>query len=152
MSWQNLLIALTAAFLLALLLFLIWWWRSAMTRTEAVAQLRLLGIEIVLLPGRLRRMAADERVPRRTRWWMIGLAVYIASPIDLIPDFIPVIGFADELVIVPLVLWHIRRMIPADVWLEYFPPRQRSGAAHAERTDDLEDGESRSGGGDAIRG
>lgn len=136
MTWQNLLIALAAAILVALLMLAIWWKRSAMTRAEALAQLRSLGIEIVLLPGRLRRMAADERVPPRTRWWMVGLAVYIASPIDLIPDFIPVIGFADELVIVPLVLWHIRRMIPSEVWLEYFPPRQRSEAASTDRADD----------------
>jgi uncharacterized membrane protein YkvA (DUF1232 family) len=150
MMWQKLLIAFAAAILLALLILLIWWWRSAMTRAEALAQLRSLGIEIVLLPGRLRRMATDQRVSPRTRWWMIGLALYIASPIDLIPDFIPVIGFADELVIVPLVLWHIRRMIPPEVWLEYFPPRQRPQMAQAERKGDPESEEPRSVGSDAI--
>ena len=150
MTWQNLLIALAVIFLTGTITLLIWWWRSAMTRTEALAQLRSLGIEIVLLPGRLRRMANDPRVPPRTRWWMVGLAIYIASPIDLIPDFIPVIGFADELVIVPLVLWHIRRMIPAEVWAEYFPPREGSDTAPAGHTDDLENREPLSGGGDTI--
>jgi uncharacterized membrane protein YkvA (DUF1232 family) len=131
MNWQNLLIAIAAVLLASVVVLFIWWWRSAMSRAEALAYLRSLGIEIVLLPGRLRRMATDPRVPPRTRWWMVGLAVYIASPIDLIPDFIPVIGFADELVIVPLVLWHIRRMIPSEVWEEYFPPRSREYAAPA---------------------
>lgn len=129
MTWQDLLITLAATLLVGAIGLLIWWRRSARTRTEALAHLRSLGIEIVLLPGRLRRMAADERVPPRTRWWMVGLAVCIASPIDLIPDFIPVIGFADELVIVPLALWHIRRMIPAEVWAEYFPPHGRQIAS-----------------------
>jgi uncharacterized membrane protein YkvA (DUF1232 family) len=129
MSWQQALMAIATAFLLALVVLLVWWHRSKLTRAEALVELRSLGIEIVLIPARLRRMAADGRIPPRARWWMVGLAVYIASPIDLIPDFIPVIGFADEVVIVPLVLWHIRRMIPTDVWVEYFPPRSRKEQA-----------------------
>jgi len=99
----------------------LWWKRSAMTRAEAVAYAKSLGSDFVRLPGRLRRVAADPRTPRRARWWLIGLAVYVASPIDPIPDFIPVIGHLDELVVVPLVLRHVRRMIPANVWAEYFP-------------------------------
>ena len=65
------------------------------------------------------------RMPRLLKFFALLVVGYFLSPIDLIPDFIPVIGFADELVIVPLVLWHIRRMIPAEVWAEYFPPRGR---------------------------
>lgn len=140
MSWRDALVLVGVIVMLALTILAIWWRRSAMSRAEALSQLRSLGVEIVQLPGRLRRMAADPRVPPSTRWWMVGLAVYIASPIDLIPDFIPIIGFADELVIVPLVLWHIRKMIPADVWLEYFPPRERSD-------DHLDDANALSGGG-----
>jgi len=79
--------------------------------------------DFVRLPGRLRRVVADPRTPRRARWWLIFLAVYVASPIDPLPDFIPVIGHLDEMVIVPLVLIHVRRMVPSDVWVEYFPQR-----------------------------
>jgi uncharacterized membrane protein YkvA (DUF1232 family) len=60
---------------------------------------------------------------RAGRWWLIGLAVYVASPIDPIPDFILGIGHVDELIVVPLVLRRIKRMIPPDVWAEHFPPR-----------------------------
>jgi len=57
---------------------------------------------------------------------LIGLAIYIASPIDAIPDFIPVIGYLDEVILVPLILIHIRRMIPQEVWIAYFPDRADS--------------------------
>lgn len=50
---------------------------------------------------------------------VIGLVVaYALSPIDLIPDFIPVLGWLDDLVIVPLGLWLAIRLIPVDIWQE----------------------------------
>ncbi len=61
--------------------------------------------------------------PCRARWLLIGLVVYLVSPIDLIPDFIPLLGHADEVVLVPLVLRWVRRMVPAEVWDAHFPPR-----------------------------
>ncbi len=42
----------------------------------------------------IRRLAADRTVSRATRWWLGGLLVYLLLPIDLIPDFLPVIGYA----------------------------------------------------------
>ena len=65
---------------------------------------------------RVYRLAfADARTPRRGKFY-IGLAlVYIVSPLDLIPDWIPVIGWLDELVVVPLLLALARRSIPAVV-------------------------------------
>src|SRR5687767_10053050 len=101
----------------------VWIRRAARSPAEAAAELRSLGVDLVRLPGRLRRVAADPRTPRRARWWLIGLAIYVVSPIDPIPDFIPGIGHLDELVIVPLVLRRVRRMIPPSVWAEHFPPR-----------------------------
>jgi uncharacterized membrane protein YkvA (DUF1232 family) len=55
---------------------------------------------------------------------LIGLAIYVASPIDIIPDFLPGIGHLDEMILVPIVLRRIRRMIPAHVWSEHFPARE----------------------------
>lgn len=98
-------------------------WRAAMSPAEAAAELRALGVDLARLPGRLRRVAADPRTPRRARWWLIGLSIYVVSPIDPIPDFLPVIGHLDELVLVPIVLRHVKRMIPPEVWQEHFPPR-----------------------------
>jgi hypothetical protein len=122
-SWQLILIALVVVLISALVAFIVWCVRSPMTIDERKAFLRGIGSDLVRLPGRLRRLAADPRTPRRARWMLIALAVYVASPIDPIPDFIPVIGHLDEIVIVPIVLARVRRMIPPEVWETHFPPR-----------------------------
>jgi uncharacterized membrane protein YkvA (DUF1232 family) len=59
--------------------------------------------------------ARDPRTPLAAKL-LAGLVVaYALSPIDLIPDFIPVIGYLDDLILVPLGLMLARRMIPAEV-------------------------------------
>ena len=67
--------------------------------------LRLLPNTVVLL----RRLAADPELPRgvRVRLWL--LLVYLIMPIDLIPDFIPVVGYADDAIIVALALRSVTR-------------------------------------------
>jgi hypothetical protein len=122
-TWLIVLIVFLVVIVGAVGAFLIWLRRSAMSPGEAATELRALGVDLVRLPGRLRRLASDPRTPRRARWWLIGLAIYVVSPIDPIPDFIPGIGHLDELLVVPLVLRRTRRMIPPDVWVEHFPPR-----------------------------
>src|SRR3954465_1552109 len=52
----------------------------------------------------IRRLAADPAVPRGTRWWLYGLLAYLILPIDLIPDFIPGIGYADDAIITVVAL------------------------------------------------
>lgn len=50
---------------------------------------------------------------------VIGLVVaYALSPIDLVPDFIPVLGWLDDLLLIPLGLWIAIRLIPVDIWRE----------------------------------
>ena len=48
----------------------------------------------------IRRLAMDPDVPRATRWWLLALLGYLLLPIDLIPDFIPVLGFADDAIVI----------------------------------------------------
>ena len=52
----------------------------------------------------VKRLATDPAVPRGTRWWLLGLLGYLLLPIDLVPDFIPVLGYADDAIIVAIVL------------------------------------------------
>lgn len=67
----------------------------------------LLQEAVRILPDLLRllpRLAADASLPRGVRWRLAALLVYLASPVDLVPDFIPVLGYADDAIIVALVL------------------------------------------------
>jgi len=60
----------------------------------------------------------DPRTPKASKW-LLGLAIaYILSPIDLIPDFIPVIGYLDDLLLVPLLVWLAVRMIPKEIMID----------------------------------
>ncbi|MCH9765283.1 MAG: DUF1232 domain-containing protein [Alphaproteobacteria bacterium] len=57
----------------------------------------------------------DSRTPRVAKWVAIGVAAYALSPIDLIPDFIPVIGYLDDVILVPLGIALAIRLLPADL-------------------------------------
>jgi len=63
--------------------------------------------------------ARDPRVPWYAKAVALAVAAYALSPIDLIPDFIPVIGYLDDLIIVPLGILLAVRLIPADVLAEH---------------------------------
>ncbi|WP_166846982.1 YkvA family protein [Isoptericola sp. BMS4] len=61
----------------------------------------------------VRRLAADPEVPRAVRWGLVALGAYLVVPVDLVPDFLPVIGWADDAIAVVLVLrWAVRRAGP----------------------------------------
>ena len=61
----------------------------------------------------------DPRVPWYAKALGIAVAAYALSPIDLIPDFIPVLGYLDDLIIVPLGIALVVRLIPSDVMAEH---------------------------------
>jgi uncharacterized membrane protein YkvA (DUF1232 family) len=79
------------------------------------AQAKRLKRELIALYGAGR----DARTP----WYaklIIGMVLaYALSPIDLIPDFIPVLGYLDDLLLVPVGIWLAIRLIPADVLAEH---------------------------------
>jgi uncharacterized membrane protein YkvA (DUF1232 family) len=60
-------------------------------------------------------VARDPRTPWFVRLLALAVAAYAFSPIDLIPDFIPVLGYLDDLLLVPLGLALVIRLTPADV-------------------------------------
>jgi uncharacterized membrane protein YkvA (DUF1232 family) len=63
--------------------------------------------------------ARDARTPKLAKLLALLIAAYALSPIDLIPDFVPVLGYLDDLLIVPLGIWLVVRMIPAGLMAEY---------------------------------
>jgi uncharacterized membrane protein YkvA (DUF1232 family) len=62
-----------------------------------------------------RDVLRDDRTPRAARWILAGLFAYLASPVDFIPDFIPGLGFLDDLLILAGGLWLVRRLVPPGV-------------------------------------
>ena len=66
-----------------------------------------------------RNVFADSRTPRLTKV-LLGLAVaYAVSPVDLIPDFIPVIGHLDDAIIIPLLIFLALRTVPKSLLKEH---------------------------------
>ena len=63
-------------------------------------------------------VSRDPRVPWYAKALAVAVAAYALSPIDLIPDFIPVVGYLDDLIIVPLGIWLVVSLIPEDVMAE----------------------------------
>ncbi len=85
-----------------------------MTRAAWTGRLRALKREALTVWC----VARHPRLP----WWVRGLALAVAayafSPIDLIPDFIPVLGLLDDLLLVPLGVWAVLKLAPPDVVAE----------------------------------
>jgi len=81
--------------------------------------------------------ARDPRVPWYAKAVAICVAAYALSPIDLIPDFIPVLGYLDDLVIVPLGILLVVHLVPPQIMAEHrttaamaqMQPRSMAGAA-----------------------
>jgi uncharacterized membrane protein YkvA (DUF1232 family) len=63
----------------------------------------------------VRRLRKDPRVPRKAKIAIIIAGLWVASPIDLIPEFIPVIGPLDDIIVVALAMRYAGRQVPRDV-------------------------------------
>ncbi len=117
--WQILLGVLGGILLLWLVLvgFLLVASRGQTDRTSLRDALRLVPDVIRLL----RRLVADPAVPRGTRIWLVALLVYLLMPLDLVPDFIPVLGYADDAIVVAIALRYATRHAGADALERHWP-------------------------------
>ena len=75
--------------------------------------------------------ARDPRVPWYAKAVAAAVAAYALSPIDLIPDFIPVLGQLDDLILVPVGIWMVVKLIPAPNMADL---RQRAKGMNASRS------------------
>lgn len=104
----------------------------SLTRTELSTAARLSALNTAMLSRmtiwarRLRRdghaiylASRDPRVPWYAKALAIAVAGYALSPIDLIPDFIPILGYLDDLIIVPFGIWLVVSLIPEEIMAEY---------------------------------
>lgn len=71
----------------------------------------------------VRRLRVDPRVPRRAKLAVAFAALWVLSPIDLIPEFLPVIGPLDDVVVVAIALRYAARSTPVDALLDAWPGR-----------------------------
>ena len=119
------------------------WWTAPLFAIALLAALWAAFVAVLLLAGRredaralagfvpdcfmlVSRLARDPRVPRRRKLLLIGLAGYLALPIDLVPDFIPVAGQLDDAIVVALVLRRFLRSGGAELTREHWPGPERS--------------------------
>lgn len=72
-----------------------------------------------------RRLRRDPRVPRRARIAVGVAAVWVLSPIDLIPEFLPLIGPLDDVIVVAFALRYASRQVPRHVLCEAWPGEER---------------------------
>ncbi|GAB7045792.1 YkvA family protein [Catenuloplanes indicus] len=117
MEWWQPLASVTAALLLAWIGLLITLLIAKPDRARLTEALRLLPDLLRLL----RHLAADRELPRGVRLRLGLLLAYLALPFDLIPDFIPVLGYADDVIIVIAVLRSVVRQAGLEAVRRHWP-------------------------------
>jgi len=103
-DWVRVVAAVVGSLVVVWLLLLALLWRARPDELTVRGALRLLPDLLRLV----RRLAADRSLPRgaRARLWL--LLAYLLSPIDLVPDVVPVLGYADDVVVVA---WALRSVV-----------------------------------------
>ena len=91
-------------------------------RGDAAALARFVPDCVVLV----RRLLADPRVPRANRLALGALLLYLVSPIDLVPDFIPIAGQLDDAILLALVLRRLLRSAGPEIVAAHWPGPRRS--------------------------
>ncbi len=79
------------------------------------------------------RLAADPRVPWYTRVPLVGLLLYLAMPLDIIPDFIPIIGQLDDLLVAGVAVWWFVRTCPPSLANEHLNALRRTPLGRFDR-------------------
>jgi uncharacterized membrane protein YkvA (DUF1232 family) len=119
------------------------WWVWLVVGLGVIAAVWLAVVVTLLLVGRreearalagfipdclvlISRLMHDERVPRRRKLLLAGLVAYLALPFDLIPDFIPVVGQLDDVLIVAFVLRRFLRSGGDQLVREHWPGPEHS--------------------------
>lgn len=92
----------------------------------------MLSEALRLLPDTLRllrRLAADPGMPRGVRILLGGLLAYLALPFDLVPDFVPILGYADDAIVVVAVLRSVVRRAGTEAVHRHWPGTDEGFAA-----------------------
>ncbi|MGH7322163.1 MAG: YkvA family protein [Candidatus Rokuibacteriota bacterium] len=73
------------------------------------------------LAGLIARLLNDARVPRRVKVVLGLAAVYLASPVDIVPDFVPFLGYLDDVILVAVILDGLLNHVDRQILLEHWP-------------------------------
>jgi uncharacterized membrane protein YkvA (DUF1232 family) len=118
-------------------------WISPLVVVATVVLLWVVAVVALLLAGRgtdaralgrfipdclvlMKRLLADPRVPRRRKLLLVSLLCYLALPFDLVPDFIPIAGQLDDVMVVALVLRSFVRADGSALVREHWPGSERT--------------------------
>jgi uncharacterized membrane protein YkvA (DUF1232 family) len=117
MEWVRTVAIVAGSLLVLWLVLLAVLWRARPDELTARGALRLLPDVLRLV----RRLAADRSLPTsvRVRLWL--LLAYLVSPIDLVPDFLPVLGYADDVVVVAWALRSVVRRAGREALAQHWP-------------------------------
>lgn len=118
--WWRVLLPVAAGLFVVWLVMLALLWRAERP-TAGKTRLRDAARLVPDVVRLLRRLAADRTIARlvRIRLWL--LVAYLISPIDLIPDFIPVLGYADDAIIVAIALRSVTRRAGPEALDRHWP-------------------------------
>ncbi|WP_345528387.1 YkvA family protein [Nocardioides endophyticus] len=119
-SWWQLGLSIAGGLVLAWALLIVTLLVAARRGPDQVTlqgALRLLP-DVVRL---VRRLAVDPDLPRGIRWRLWLLLGYLLLPVDLVPDFLPVVGYADDALVIALVLRSVARAAGVDALERHWP-------------------------------
>jgi len=119
-DWQLLALSAAAALVLYAVAVAALFWAGR--RTDAVALARFVPDCVVLF----RRLLADDRVPRSRKLLLVPLLLYLVTPFDLVPDFIPVVGALDDAIVVALAFRVVLRSAGPGLVRDHWPGPPRS--------------------------
>jgi uncharacterized membrane protein YkvA (DUF1232 family) len=119
-GWQLLALSAAAALVLYAVAVAALLWAGR--RTDAVALARFVPDCVVLF----RRLLADDRLPRSRKLLLVPLLLYLVTPLDLVPDFIPVVGALDDAIVVALAFRVVLRGAGPGLVRDHWPGPQRS--------------------------
>ena len=117
MPWWSIPLSIVCAVAIVWVILVVTLWASQPDAVSMRDALRLLPDVVRLIKG----LARDPGVPRMVRVELILVLAFMLSPIDLIPDFIPVIGIADDVILVALVLRSVTRIAGPDALTKHWP-------------------------------
>lgn len=116
MGWHLALAVVSGLLLVWLVLLVVLWWVMP-EETTLRSALRLIP-DVVRL---VRRLAGDKTLARGVRWRLWLLLAYLAMPIDVVPDFIPVLGYADDAIVIALTLRSVVRHAGPEALERHWP-------------------------------